>query len=93
MIRSFRDKRTAALYAGKVIKGTPPDLARRALMKLMMIDEAERLGDLLVPPGNQLEALRKDRAGQHSIRVSGKWRICFRWRDGGAEDVEFCDYH
>ena len=92
MIRSFRDKRTAALFSGRITKGTPPDLARRAFVKLAMIDEAERLSDLAVPPGNRLEALTGDRAGQYSIRVSGKWRLCFVWRDG-AEDVEFCDYH
>lgn len=93
MIRSFRDKRTAALFEGRQVKGTPADLVARAQNKLLMIDQARTLDDLRVPPSNRLEALRKDRAGQNSIRVSDKWRVCFVWRDGDAEQVEFCDYH
>ncbi len=93
MIRGFRDKRTAALFHRTFTKGVPADVAERARDKLLMIDAAKSLDDLRNPPANHLEALRKDRAGQHSIRVSGKWRICFAWRDGDANDVEFCDYH
>ena len=64
-----------------------------ALRKLRMLDAAVRLDDLRVPPGNRLEGLRGDRAGQHSIRVNDQWRICFRWRGGDACDVEIVDYH
>ena len=93
MIKSFRDKRTAAVFIGKLIKGLPPDVVRRAHLKLMAIDSAVRLSDLSVPPANRLEALARDRRGQHSIRVNDQWRICFVWSDGHAEKVEFCDYH
>lgn len=63
------------------------------LRKLVAVDAAEQLSDLRVPPGNRLEKLRGDRAGQHSIRVNEQWRICFRWRDGNAHEVEIVDYH
>jgi proteic killer suppression protein len=66
---------------------------RAALRKLLMLDAAESLGDLRVLPGNRLEKLTGDRAGQHSIRVNDQWRICFRWSDGDAYDVEIVDYH
>jgi toxin HigB-1 len=65
-------------------------VARR---KLLQLELAVRLGDLRVPPGNRLEALKGDRAGQYSIRVNDQWRVCFRWTEGGAEDVEIVDYH
>jgi proteic killer suppression protein len=93
MIRSYRDKRTLALAAGAAPRGLPQDVARRAVRKLFMLDTVTRLEDLRVPPGNRLEALSGDRAGQHSIRVNEQWRICFVWRDGEAYDVEFVDYH
>ena len=93
MIRSFRDKRTASIAAGKAARGFPPDLVRAAQRKLFMIDSAVALGDLRSPPGNRLEALRGDRKGQYSIRVNDQFRVCFRWREGGAEDVEITDYH
>lgn len=63
------------------------------LRKLAQLDAAERLDDLRVPPGNRLEALKRDRRGQYSIRVNDQWRVCFRWRDGDAYDVEIVDYH
>lgn len=63
------------------------------LRKLVVVDSAEQLDDLRIPPGNRLEKLRGDRAGQHSIRVNEQWRICFRWKDGDAYDVEIIDYH
>jgi toxin HigB-1 len=63
------------------------------LKKLVMLDAAEQLDDLRVPPGNRLEKLGRDRAGQHSIRVNDQWRVCFRWKDGHAYDVEIVDYH
>ncbi len=71
----------------------PPDIAKRAILKLFLIDTVTRLNDLRVPPGNRLEVLKGARAGQHSIRVNDQWRICFIWREGDAYDVEFCDYH
>ena len=92
MIKSFRDKRTAALAEGKVPKGVPTDIARRAVVKLFLIDTATRIEDLRVPPGNELEKLKGDRAGQHSIRVNRQWRICFVWRDGDAYETELVDY-
>lgn len=93
MIRSFADRRTEELHAGRVPRGMPVDLVRRTVRKLFMLDTVTRLEDLRVPPGNHLEALKGDRAGQHSIRVNDQWRICFVWKDGDAFDVEFCDYH
>lgn len=93
MIRSFRDDATEALFNGQLPKGFPPDALKAARRKLEMIHAAARLEDLRVPPGNRLEALSGDRAGQHSIRVNNRWRICFVWSDGGAEKVEFVDYH
>lgn len=93
MIKTFADKRTAALFIGRHVKGVPGDVAERARRKLELIDAAAGLAFLQVPPGNRLEALRGDRAGQHSIRVNDQWRLCFRWSEGDAYDVEFCDYH
>ncbi len=93
MIRNFADKRTAAIFAGLCPKGAPADVANAARRKLAMIDKAVDLEDLRSPPGNRLEALKNDRLGQHSVRVNDQWRVCFRWEGGGADDVEFCDYH
>ena len=93
MIRSFADRRTAAVFAGVVARGLPHQIQRRARAKLLMVDAAERLGDLKAPPGNRLEALRGDRQGQHSIRVNDQWRICFQWCNGDAWDLEIVDYH
>jgi toxin HigB-1 len=93
MIRTFRDKRTAALFQGIVVKGVSPDLAERAKTKLLIMDAAVSLDDLRMPPGNRLEKLVGRRAGQHSIRVNDQWRLCFRWTNSAAEDVEFVDYH
>jgi len=70
-----------------------PDIQRVALRKLVMLDAAEDLSDLRVPPGNRLEKLTGDRMGQHSIRVNDQWRICFRWTKAGAEDISITDYH
>lgn len=93
MIRSFADKRTAAVFSGQVARGLPYEVQGRARAKLLAIDAAAELRDLRVPPGNRLELLRGDRAGQHSVRVNQRWRICFAWRDGDATDVEIVDYH
>jgi len=93
VIKTFADKRTAALFSGRYVKRLPRPVAERAKRKLDLIDAATTLSFLRVPPGNRLEALAGSRAGQHSIRVNDQWRICFRWMDGNAFDVEFCDYH
>ena len=93
MIESFRDKRTAAVFLDRVPKGFPSDVAAAALRKLRMLDAATRREDLRVPPGNRLEALQHDRAGQHSIRINDQWRVCFIWSDGTAREVEVVDYH
>ena len=93
MIESFSDKRTAAVFLGKLPKGFPADVASTARRKLAMLNAAVALEDLRMPPGNRLEALAKDRKGQHSIRVNDQWRVCFVWRSGNAHDVEIVDYH
>jgi toxin HigB-1 len=93
MIRSFKDKTSEAVSNGKAPKGFPSDLVRSAQRKLFMIDNAAELSDLKTPPGNRLELLKGNRAGQHSIRINDQFRICFRWVDGQAEDVEITDYH
>jgi proteic killer suppression protein len=70
-----------------------PRIHRVALRKLRQVGNAVELDDLRIPPGNRLEALKGDRRGEHSIRINGQWRICFVWKNGGAEDVEVVDYH
>lgn len=92
-IKTFRDKATAALFLGLPVKGLPPELRKRARVKLALLNNAAALEDLRVPPGNRLEALRGDRAGQHSIRVNDQFRLCFVWTGTDAENVEFVDYH
>lgn len=93
MIRSFRDKLTQQVDDGSVGKGFPPDLLRRAQLLLALLDAATSLEDLRSPPGNRLEKLSGDRAGQYSIRINKQWRICFVWTDGGPENVQITDYH
>ena len=93
MIRSFASKRTAAIWADRMPKGFPSDLAKVSRRKLRALAAATTLKDLRQPPANHLEALAGDRAGQHSIRVNDQWRLCFVWRDGDAHDVEIVDYH
>lgn len=93
MIKSFGSKVEEAVFNGKCPKGFPADLFKVARRKLHMVDAAANLGDLRSPPGNHLEALSGDRAGQHSIRINDQFRICFRWTDAGAESVEITDYH
>ena len=93
MIQTFADHATEELFRTGKAKRVPADVARRALRKLEAIDVATQLTDLRVPPGNRLHALKNDRAGQHSISVNDQWRLCFRFEDGDAYDVEFCDYH
>ncbi|RJQ53622.1 MAG: type II toxin-antitoxin system RelE/ParE family toxin [Actinobacteria bacterium] len=93
MIKTFGDKQTRDLYLTGKSKRLPPDIAKRAARKLEYVDLATRLDDLKVPPGNRLHELRSDREGQYSISVNDQWRICFRFIDGDAYDVEITDYH
>ncbi|MDP2782635.1 type II toxin-antitoxin system RelE/ParE family toxin [Devosia sp.] len=93
MIGSFKGKFAEQVSRGSCPKGFAPDLLRPAQRKLAALMSATELADLRVPPGNRLEALSGIRAGQHSIRINQQWRICFRWVDGRAEDVEIVDYH
>jgi proteic killer suppression protein len=93
VIRSFRDRETQKVLERERSKRLPPEVQRRAHRKLLLLDAAEALDDLRVPPGNRLERLSGERAGQYSIRVNNQWRICFRWERGDAYDVEIVDYH
>jgi proteic killer suppression protein len=93
VIRTFRDPDTEALFSRRRPRRLPASLQRVALRKLVILDAADSLADLRVPPGNRLEPLKGDRAGQHSIRINDQWRICFVWRATDAFDVEIVDYH
>lgn len=96
MIVSFHDPATADLYHGRAtarVRRFPPDVRESVERKLDMLDAAARLEDLLLPPGNRLEALRGDLAGRHSIRVNRQWRLVFRWTGAGPADVTLTDYH
>lgn len=92
-MQSFSDKDTERVWRREQVRKFRPDLRRIALRKLAILDAAESLTDLRIPPGNRLEKLGGDRAGQHSIRVNDQWRICFRWTKAGPEDVSITDYH
>jgi len=93
MIKTFADRRAQDLYVTGKSTRFPPDIAKRAARKLEYVDLATRLGDLRVPPGNRLHALERERAGQHSIAVNDQLRVCFRFVDGDAYDVEVTDSH
>ncbi len=93
MIKTFADRRTRDLFLNGKAKHFPTDVAARAARKLEYVDLAAKLEDLRVPPGNRLHALKDDRKGQHAISINEQWRICFRFVDGDAYDVEVCDYH
>jgi len=93
MIISFGCKETERIWRGATSRTFPADIQDRALRKLRQLDASRTLDDLRNPPGNRLEALRGARAGQMSIRINDQWRICFRWRDGDAGEVEIVDYH
>ena len=93
MIRSFGDGRTERLFRRERVKRWDRDLQRTALRKLVLLDAADSMQDLRVPPGNRLEKLAADRAGQYSIRINDQRRVCFRWQNGDAFDVEITDYH
>ena len=94
MIQGFADKGTAGFWSTGKSQGMPPaNLRKVAARKLQMLDAATDIKDLEVPPGNKLEELTKERVGQHSIRINEKFRVCFRWHEGNAYEVEICDYH
>lgn len=93
LIKSFRSKETEKVFLRQAVLKFSRDLRRVARRKLLLLDAAEHLNDLRVPPGNRLEKLVGDRKGQHSIRINDQWRICFRWSEGDAYDVEIVDYH
>lgn len=93
MIRTFADKEAEKIWAGTPSRRLPADIQAVARRKLRMLNNAATLDDLRIPPANRLEALKGDRKGQHSIRINDQWRICFRWSDGDAQDVEIVDYH
>ncbi len=93
MIRGFADRDTKRLFDRETPRRFPSNVLRTMLRKLVVLDAAEALEDLRLPPGNRLEKLRGNRSGQYSIRVNDQWRVCFRWQDGDAHDVEIVDYH
>ena len=93
MIKTFADEQTQQLYLTGKARRVPPEVAKRAARKLEQVNAAVRVEDLMVPPGNRLHLLEGDRQGQYSISVNDQFRLCFRFADGDAYDVEFCDYH
>jgi proteic killer suppression protein len=93
VIRSFKNKDTETIFRGEFVKGMDGQIQQRAREKLKYLDSAGDLRDLMIPPSNRLEALKGDRKGQYSIRINQQWRICFRWDNGDASDVEITDYH
>lgn len=93
MIAGFRDADTERLWKTGRCKRLPAQLNRQGLKKLYILNAALRLENLMAPPGNRLERLRGDREGRHSIRINGRYRVCFVWRDGNAHEVEVVDYH
>jgi proteic killer suppression protein len=93
MIGSFADKETERIFNREISHRFAPDIQHKARIKLEVLDAAEALQDLRIPPSNRLEKLSGDRQGQHSIRVNNQWRICFAWQDGDAYRVEIVDYH
>jgi len=93
MIKSFRDKETEKIYSRERSAKLPGDIQQIALRKLRMINNAQNIHDLRIPPSNRLEKLGGDRKGQYSIRINDQWRICFEWKDNSAYNVEIKDYH
>lgn len=92
MIRGFASGETELIWMGRRSRKLPPDIQHVALRKLRLLNQAQVLQDLRVPPGNRLEALKGKRAGQHSLRINDQWRICFVWQPGGPDHVEIVDY-
>jgi proteic killer suppression protein len=93
MIKSFAGRETELIFNRQFSRRIHPDIQRVALRKLLMLDAAEAVSDLQIPPSNRLEKLSGDRQNQYSIRVNAQWRICFEWRNGDAINVELVDYH
>ena len=93
VIRSFKDPEAERIFKRERSRKLPQNIHRPALKKLLVLDAADALADLRIPPGNRLEKLSGDRKGQHSIRINDQWRICFHWKNGDALDVEIADYH
>jgi proteic killer suppression protein len=93
MIQSFADAETERIWSGTRSRKLPSDIQSVALRKLRLLNQAQVLVDLRIPPGNRLEALKGNRVGQHSIRINDQWRICFIWAEGGPRNVEIVDYH
>lgn len=93
VIMTFANRETERFWTDRVSRRLPPEIQKRALMKLALLEAATSLEDLRAVPGNRLEVLAGSRAGQHSIRINDQWRVCFSWRDGNAHDVEITDYH
>ena len=93
MINGFATKETEKIWRGEFLRKLPRGIQQIALRKLFMLDKAQSLNDLRIPPANRLEALKDDRKGQHSIRINDQWRICFIWADSGPSAVEIVDYH
>lgn len=93
MIVEFASKETERIWQGEVSRKLPREIQQVALRKLFMLDKAQSLNDLRIPPANHLEALKNDRKGQHSIRINAQWRICFKWTARGPDAVEIVDYH
>jgi toxin HigB-1 len=93
VIKSFRDRDTERIFARETVRRWSPELQRATLRKLLILDAADELADLRIPPGNRLEKLAGNRAGLYSIRVNDQWRVCFEWRNGDAYRVEVVDYH
>jgi proteic killer suppression protein len=93
VIENFADPETEKIFQGIVSKKLPREIQKTARRKLLYLHDAENLQDLLAPPGNRLEKLHGNRAGQHSIRINDQWRICFQWHQGRAREVEIVDYH
>jgi proteic killer suppression protein len=92
MIKTFASKEAEKLFQREASRVLPADIQHRARFKLEILDAAEKLDDLRVPPGNRLEKLGENREGQYSIRINQQWRICFRWKNGDCYDVEIVDY-
>jgi toxin HigB-1 len=93
MIQSFKDKNTEKIWNQSITKGIPIEIQRIGLRKLIMLNSSIDVNDLRIPPSNHLEKLKRDREGQYSIRINDQWRICFKWENGNAFEVEIADYH
>ena len=93
MIRSFKSKEAEKIWSGEFSRKLPSDIQKIMRRKLRMLNNSTELSDLQIPPSNNLESLKGDRKGQHSIKVNDQWRICFEWKDGDCYNVEIVDYH